>query len=318
LILVILIISIIVAMTIALNRSTRYEIYDAANLSDAIKLIYIAKSGFFIGEALLLADKTYYDALTDEWADTELISSLSDRLFNSADGGGGKTYQLQIEDEAGKINVNRLIVGNGYNPDVKDLLTRLLSLPEFRLSPKQVGEIVDSIKDWIDKDSDVTGAGAENDYYSRLEKAYPCKNGPLDCIEELLMIKGITPELFYGVRGLPGLQNLLTLYGDGKININTAPKMILRALAQDITEEAANRMEAYRMSKDHNLSDPAWCKSVVETSGVVIEARLLTTKSDFFRITSTGRFGNMTQTVTGVIKRSPDRITSKLLSWKVL
>jgi general secretion pathway protein K len=312
LILVILMMSIIVAVTIAFNRSTRYEIYDAANLSDTIRLLYVAKTGFSVGEAILLVDKTGFDALTDEWADTELISATSERLFTQGN------FQLRVEDETGRININKLVVGAAFNPDIKELLTRLLGLPEFRLEPEKVAEIVESIKDWLDKDEDVTGSGAENTHYATLEKAYPCKNGPLDCIEEILMIKGITPELFYGTKESPALRDCLTIYGDGKININTAPKMILRVLAQNISEEAVNRMDEYRKSKNNDLSNPAWYKNLVESSAVVIESRLLTTRSDFFRITSTGKFGNMTQTVTGVVQRSVDRKSMKMHSWKVL
>jgi hypothetical protein len=47
LITVILIIVILIAVVIELNRSSRADIYDAANLSDGIKLSYIAKSGFY-------------------------------------------------------------------------------------------------------------------------------------------------------------------------------------------------------------------------------------------------------------------------------
>ncbi len=57
LIIVLLMVSIIVALTIQFNRDTRSEVYGAANVSDGIRLRYIAESGFYVGEALLLADK---------------------------------------------------------------------------------------------------------------------------------------------------------------------------------------------------------------------------------------------------------------------
>ncbi|MDI6742412.1 MAG: hypothetical protein QMD11_06680, partial [Smithella sp.] len=47
LITVLLIVVILVAVVIELNRSSRADIYDAANLSDGIKLSYISKSGFY-------------------------------------------------------------------------------------------------------------------------------------------------------------------------------------------------------------------------------------------------------------------------------
>lgn len=46
LITVILIVGVLVAFAIELNRSARADIYDAASVSDGIKLAYIAKSGF--------------------------------------------------------------------------------------------------------------------------------------------------------------------------------------------------------------------------------------------------------------------------------
>ena len=61
LITVILIVGILVAVVIELNRSSRADIYDAANLSDGIKLTYIAKSGFYGAAALLKNSQTTYD-----------------------------------------------------------------------------------------------------------------------------------------------------------------------------------------------------------------------------------------------------------------
>ena len=58
LITVILLVSVLVALAIELNRSARADIYDAANVSDGIKLTYIAKSGFYGAAALLLNTDT--------------------------------------------------------------------------------------------------------------------------------------------------------------------------------------------------------------------------------------------------------------------
>ena len=153
-----------------------------------------------------------------------------------------------IEDETGKIPINKLITGNAYNPPVKDLLVRLLSLPEFKLEPDRVNEIVDAIKDWLDKDEEVTGLGAESSYYRSLANPYAAKNGFLDCIDELLMVKGVTKELYYGTKETPALKECLTVYGEGAININTAPKLVLRALSPDLSAE--NAVQHGRLPED--------------------------------------------------------------------
>ena len=56
----------------------------------------------------------------------------------------------------------------------------------------------DSIQDWIDPDDATRPAGAESDYYQGLVPPYNAKNAPMDDIEELQLIKGVTPLMFKG------------------------------------------------------------------------------------------------------------------------
>jgi general secretion pathway protein K len=312
LILVILIISILVAVTLEMNRSSRAEVYDATNLSDSIKLIYIAKSGFHAGIGLLLMDKNNFDALFEDWADVKLIARKSSTLFKDG------YFNVPIEDESGKIQINRLVTGNAFNEDIKGLMIRLLNQPEFGLEEKRIVEILEAMKDWIDNDDEITGTGgAERAYYSTLENPYTTKNGPLDCIDELLMIKGMTGKLYYGTSETPGLRQLLTVYGDGRININTAPKQLLRALSADMTVEAADKMDVYRRNKDNDLANILWYQKVPGMADITIDSRLITTTSSIFRIVSTGILHQMSQTVSGVIKRETDRKIARILSWKL-
>jgi general secretion pathway protein K len=312
LILVILIVSILVTVTLEINRSSRAEVYDATNLSDSIKLLYIAKSGFHAGIGLLLVDKNNFDALFEDWADVKLIARKSRTLFKDG------YFDVPIEDESGKIQINRLVTGNAFNEDVKGLMIRLLNQPEFGLEEKRIVEILEAMKDWIDNDDEITGTGgAERAYYSTLENPYTTKNGPLDCIDELLMIKGMTRKIYYGTRETPGLRQLLTVYGDGRININTAPKQVLRALSADMTVEAADKMDVYRRNKDNDLTNILWYQKVTGMVNITLDSRMITTTSSIFRIVSTGILHQMSQTVSGVIKRETDRKMVKILSWKL-
>lgn len=311
LILVLLVISIITALTIQLNRDTRSGVYEAANLSDGIRLRYIAESGFHVGEALLLADKNAFDALTELWANTEMISLQSERFFDSG------SFKLMIEDEAGRIAVNRLVVGNAYNPLIRDLLLRLLTGPYFRLDRGKAVELIEAIKDWIDADDAVTGGGAERAFYSALERPYAAKNAPLDCIEELLMVKGMSLDLFYGKGDSPGLSRCLTVFGDGRVNINTAPKYVLRALAEEMTDDEVERLDKYRRDERNNLGDPLWYQKLPRGAGINIPASLIMVQSGIFRVTAVGLQGRVTERITGVIKRESSRRKVSLLSWKV-
>ncbi len=301
LIVVILAISIIVALTIQLNRDMRAQMYAAANLSDQTRLRYVAESGIYAAQALLLADKNGFDALTEDWANTEMVSLKSEEFFDNA------SFKLTIEDEGGKININKLVAGNAYNVPVREMLLRLLTGPSFRLEDASAGEILDSIKDWIDGDDDASGKGSEEG----------AKNAPLDCIEELLMIKGVSRELFYGSEGNYGLSRCLGVFGDGKININTAPRPVLLALSAQMTEEAAEALDAYRRDEKNSLADVGWVQGVPEAVGLNIPVGSLTVKSDIFQIKAVGVQGKMKRQIDAVVSRDAGRTKIATLSWKV-
>lgn len=311
LILVILMVGIIVAVTMELNASSRANVYEAANFRDRIKTLYIAKSGFNAAGALLLRDNNNHDSLTEIWAKTEVLSPYSAQLFE-----GDGHCVLIIEDESGRIPVHKIVNGSAYNQQYRDILARFLSLPEFKLEPDQVESIIDSIKDWLDTDEDVSARGAESPYYSSLPQPYKAKNGALDSLDELLMVKGITPEIFFGTEGRPGIRDFLTVYGDGQININTAPKLVLRALSADMTPERAEAMDDYRRDPANTLSDRAWYTQVDLMAGVSFADNLVTVTSRYFRIHSTGILAAMRETVSGVIERDIDGKKLKVLFWK--
>ena len=133
-------------------------------------------------------------------------------------GAGG--YWVRVIDEAGKINLNQVdeatlrqtFVNLGFDQETGELLT-------------------DTIQDWRDTDPLVRLHGAESDYYQGLPVPYPAKDGPFDSLDELLLIRGVTPALFYGKEG-PALQQLFTVYsnGSGAVNLLTANPLVLRAV----------------------------------------------------------------------------------------
>ena len=310
LILVILMIGAIIALTLQLNLSSRSEVYEAANLRDEIKLLYVAKSGFYGGETFLIEDSNTFDSLNEDWAKLEPISAGSAAFFDEG------YFKLNIRDESGMIPINYLVKDHEYNSDIEDILIRLLTLPQFGLDAQQAGDIVDAVKDWIDEDDEVTGFGAENMYYGDLGKPYPCKNGPLDSVDELLMIKGVTRDLYYGTEENPGIREYITVHNTGAININTAPGLVLLALADGITEEMVSNMEEFRRDEKNNLSDPSWYKTVPGMDGIAIPPSLISTKSNTFEIISTGFMNNMSKRIRGVVERNSSKKTVKILSWK--
>ena len=310
LILTLLIISIIVSVTLQFNRYMRDDLYAAVNLRDGIKLGCIAKSGFNCALAVLRVDDTGVDSLHDKWADPKTFSENSDVQFDE-----GK-FELKVSDHSGRIQINKLVKedGKNYNNDQKGLLTRFLK--SFGIEDEEADNIVDAIKDWIDADNEVTRFGAENAYYQSLDKPYSCKNAPIEFLEELLLIRGITKELFYGFEENPGIADYISPHGDGRININTADRLVLRVLSDEIEEdpEMVKNMIEYRNDEDNNLKEINWDERV-GMRGVNFNPELLTTSSTYFEITSEGFKGAMAKRVKGIVERKEG--TLQIRSWKV-
>ncbi|MEO0529873.1 MAG: hypothetical protein AAF266_04760 [Planctomycetota bacterium] len=178
-----------------------------------------------------------------------------------------------LEDDSGRLNLNTLLVTETREEGAGR--AQLLRLPGMTEA------IADAILDWIDEDDQPRSQGAERDYYSTLDTPLLPANGPLATIEQLLLVKGVTPELLWGpdqdrnhevteseaaTVTLPadnasgalngGWASLLTLYsseanqqadGSPKINVNVDDLEQLHTdIEQVLGEEAANFVIAYR------------------------------------------------------------------------
>jgi type II secretory pathway component PulK len=161
------------------------------------------------------------DSRLSVWAQPGTFEPLNDAVMRTT-----------ITDEFGKINLNALVVTDGGERIVREHIR--LGLEEFfRLRGEAASAevdptaLVESIIDWIDEDDEMEQGGAESDFYLASENPYNAKNGPMDSIDELLLIKGMTTDLFFGAKGLDNpqlpLSEYLTVHGDwlGRINPNT-------------------------------------------------------------------------------------------------
>ena len=106
-------------------------------------------------------------------------------------GTGESRYAVRygVADESAKLNLNSLM---RLDPTGDALAKALLNLPNM------TADIADAIVDYLDADDTERGAGAESSYYAGLSPPYQAKNGPLNSVDELLLVKGVTPALLFG------------------------------------------------------------------------------------------------------------------------
>jgi general secretion pathway protein K len=175
------------------------------------------------------------DTLSDEWATVEPPEVANEAMAHCL-----------VADEYGKINLNALrTVDPELMPEAAEFLRETLrALFAFRGTEE---DPVDAILDWLDTDDNAEFEGAEGDYYEGLDPQFGCKDTYMHSVEELLLIPGITPEIFWGdpeQDQLP-LTELLTVHGhpEGKININTAARETLEAVGEGMVPQIPDLAE---------------------------------------------------------------------------
>ncbi len=132
-----------------------------------------------------------------------VVQSVS--MPNSTNNG---TFEiLSFEDESSKWNINALLSMDPTGKQLSTLLTKLQ--PQV---PSLTPDVIASIVDWLDSDDTPGEGGCENEYYNTQDPPYYCKNGPLDSIDELLLVKGITPEILFGDGLNPGIASYFTIF----------------------------------------------------------------------------------------------------------
>ena len=132
---------------------------------------------------------------------------------------GTGAFSYRISDEEGRLNLNG---------GVADRMQRLLTA--IGVDKIQRDSIVDAIEDWRDANDTTRANGAESDDYLKLPVPYRARNGNFQDTDELLQVKGITPEMYWGHEDKPPLADMLTARSRGSVNINTAPPAVLSAL----------------------------------------------------------------------------------------
>jgi general secretion pathway protein K len=334
LLLVISVTTILVATALEYNRRAHFAVLSAAAARDRLTLSQMATSGIHAAMALLAKDRaeSNIDSLQEDWANPDKINELLSEIpFDDG------TLSLAISDEMGRIQVNALVAfpdSRNFNDSQRQLLERYFNIfkdaGEETPEDSQPPAIINSLKDWLDSGDDdaITGlSGAESTYYQDLSPAYSSRNGPIADINDLLLVKGITPELFYGSTETPAMADALTVYGmtpgagtsftfTGKININTAPLPVLVSMLPSENADLALgffewRQEAASGNDAPDLSDPTWYKNIAGFSAMNLDKNLITTASDIFRIISAAKVNESVLTATAVVQRLKSEKTGK-------
>lgn len=248
--------------------SMRVEMRLARHSNNDADLEWMGRSGaemakFVLGQKERIPVEQGYEALNQKWAGgsgstNSVLEGISLENIQIGDG----TMSIKIVDNERRFNIN-----------TADPLLIQQALIVIGVDAAEFPTIVDSIQDWRDRDNNSRPAGAETDYYMTMSPAYVAKNGWFDDVSDLLFVKGMTPEIYWGASSsnvppsqfgrigsglLPsanrqavgvGLVDLFTPVSLGTLNINTASAMALQMLP-GVDQNTANAIIQHRAGPD--------------------------------------------------------------------
>lgn len=367
--------TILAAFSAEFTYRTRVDIRVATNLEKRTQAYFHARSGMEIGRLVITSQKMVDQALASfglsgraaglelwrfapKFVEVFTSSSLEFMGFKlmNLDGVRGVGieeggFELQIDPEDSRINVN----SGSSDKEKRAVFSKLYPIlagqideaPMTGMDRKAV-DLIMNIIDWADPDdsrSDVdsngnllsTAGAGENQSYSRW--GYRTRNAKMDSLNELLMIEGVTDELYCR------FSNMLTVYNTEKVNVNEADPYLIKALVCDnlttdklavcgynymapgsIMDQAMYLFETCRTMKSQ-LNMPAF-NSAADFVGfwsrlpaplnqlILVNAETLRaqagTKSNVLRVTSSGWVGESGHEMSAVI----DVGSTAWLSWK--
>jgi type II secretory pathway component PulK len=165
-------------------------------------------------------------------------------------------YQIKygIMDEERKININYA--------DLETIKNMLVSIG--KMEEREAFILANRIVDWRDSDDfkNITEAEeSETIDYLKEGYAYTPKNSSFTIIEELQLVLGVDSELFLKIK------DYVTVFTDGKVNINTANKQVLMALG--LEDKLVQKIIDYRAGPRAIGGDGD--NNLFNSSGMIVE-----------------------------------------------
>jgi type II secretory pathway component PulK len=177
-------------------------------------------------KAKLMNNEEDFSKIQLNGVNVDLCYAIFDKSFHQ------NKKQYGMIDEAAKININFA--------DQKTLARLFQAV--LGIDIERAEKLGLAMVDWRTSGESSLEGFFSDAYYENLEHPYKSKNASFEILNEVLLVEGMNAEIFERLRGF------ITIYGNGRININTASFQVLYALG--FTPEAAEKIIAMRAGHD--------------------------------------------------------------------
>jgi type II secretory pathway component PulK len=162
----------LMAIVATVGRNSRLDTKVSLSTIEESRCKWACRAGIEKAMGILYEDPRESDSLADFWSDNG--EDFNDIILERC------KFTVKVIDEAGKLNIN------------------IATKEQLMALPNMTEDIADAIIDWRDADDTPSATGAEAGYYENLQYKYMARNGPFRTLRELLLVKGVTEELFFG------------------------------------------------------------------------------------------------------------------------
>ena len=164
----------------------------------------------------------------------------------------------------------------------------------------------------VDDDPDLDLLGAESGYYESLDPPYTAKNGPIDSLGELLLIKGVTPIVYEKLTTACDGAPCLTIAPTKTINVNTVSIQVCQSLHEDLTQEFCEDLETIRplKNKSGKYFPGSWNIGIRTKLNNIIAVG-----SEYFFIRTIGEVQETQKVIEALVHRKGSN--AQLLTWRI-
>lgn len=222
----------------------------------------------------------------------------------------GGSVQGSVEDLQGRFNLNNLLKPDGQpDPAQEKILQNLLGRVALTDTELNLGPyLVDALVDWQDRNMDVyrTG-GAEDGDYLGLTPPYRAANRAMVSPSEMLAVAGFSARAV--AKLTPLVAALPASAGPVKVNVNTAPEMVLLSLDAQLTPPMVQQIAAYRKKTPFD-SAVDFTQYLKREFDITVDPNLVDVKSEYFLVNALASIGRGKVQLYSLLKRSNNKVAT--------
>lgn len=297
-----LIAALVTVAAVAMASRQQLDVRRTGNMLEADQAYMYALGMEELAAQVLMKDKKEtgeIDGLTEIW-NTPLPPTIVE----------GGMVSGSLEDMQGRYNLNNLI-DSGEDGEAK---IDQAQIKVFQSILEQVSEaeekiqfspfVANRVADWIDADLNASADGAEDLEYLNLDLPYRAANRLMASPSELASVLGFS---LFEVKSL--LDLVATLPEATKVNVNTAPEMVLMSLHKELTPSIV--LELTEMREEEPFEKAAdFVKILKDDYKIELDDALIAVNSDYFLVTTNAAIGRTQLRMYSLLNRKDNKITT--------